>query len=108
MIAAASSAMSWSLVIALSAGALAFKIAGLVVVGTRKLPVVLERCLVLIPAALLAALVAKDTFSRAHQLGFDERLAGLVVAVIAVWRRAPLIVVVILAAATTALLRAAG
>ena len=108
MIAAATSAMSWSLVIALSAGALAFKIAGLVVVGTRKLPAALERCLILIPAALLAALVAKDTFSHAHQLGFDERSAGLVVAVIAVWRRAPLIVVVILAAATTAFLRAAG
>lgn len=104
----AASAMSWSLVIVLSFGALAFKIAGLVVIGTRKLPAALERCLVLIPAALLAALVAKDTFSHAHSLGIDERTAGLVVAVVAVWRRAPLIVVVILAAATTAFLRAAG
>ena len=100
--------MSWSLVIALSAGALAFKIAGLVVIGTRKLPAALENCLALIPAALLAALVTKDTFSHAHILVVDERLAGLAVAVIAVWRRAPLIVVVILAAATTAVLRAAG
>lgn len=102
------SQMSWWLVIGLSAGAYALKFAGLVVIGTRKLPAPLERCLILIPAALLAALVVKDTFSSAHELAFDARAAGLAVAVIAAWRKAPLIVVVILAASTTALIRAAG
>jgi branched-subunit amino acid transport protein len=100
--------MSWWLVIGLSVGAYVFKVSGLVVIGTRKLPAPLERCLILIPAALLAALVVKDTFSTAHQLAFDARSAGLTVAVIAAWRKAPLIVVVILAAGTTALIRAAG
>lgn len=100
--------MSWWLVIGLSVGAYLFKVTGLVVIGARKLPAPLERCLILIPAALLAALVVKDTFSTAHQLVFDARSAGLVVAVIAAWRKAPLIVVVILAAGATALIRAAG
>lgn len=100
--------MSWWLVIGLSVGAYLFKATGLVAIGTRKLPVPLERCLLLIPAALLAALIVKDTFSTAQQLAIDERTAGLIVAVIAAWRKAPLIVVVILAAGTTALVRAAG
>lgn len=98
--------MSWALVIWLSVGAYAFKMIGFVVIGTRKLPDVLSRCLVLIPAALLAALVFNGTFTDAHSVVIDERAAGLLVAVIAAWRKLPLIVVVILAAATTALLRA--
>jgi hypothetical protein len=36
----------------------------------------------------------------------DERVIGLAVAAIALWRKAPLIVVVILAAAATAIARA--
>lgn len=100
--------MSWWLVIGLSVGAYIFKVSGLVVIGARKLPAPLERCLILIPAALLAALVVKDTFSSAHELVFDARSVGLAVAVIAAWRKAPLIVVVILAAGTTALIRATG
>lgn len=97
--------MSWWLVIGLSAGALAFKVAGFVIVGSRKLPSAFEQCLILIPAALLAALVVKDTFSSAHDLVIDARVVGLAVAVIATWRKAPFIVVVVLAAAATALTR---
>ena len=55
--------MSWALVIWLSIGAYAFKMLGFVVVGGRKLPVAISRCLVLIPAALLAALVFNGTFT---------------------------------------------
>ena len=49
--------MSWTLVIWLSIGAYAFKMLGFVVVGSRTLPDVLSRCLMLIPAALLGAMV---------------------------------------------------
>lgn len=100
-----SGTMSWSLVIWLSAGAYLLKVLGFVVIGGRRLPAVLERCLVLIPAALLSALVVKDTFSVGNDVIVDERLAGLVVAAGLAWRRLPLLVVVIGAAATTALLR---
>jgi hypothetical protein len=55
---------------------------------------------------LLSALVLKDTFSVGQSLIFDARVAGFAVAVVAAWRRAPLIVVVVLAASATALLRA--
>ena len=100
-----STSMSWWLVIGLSVGSLALKVSGFVIVGSRKLPVALEQCLVLIPAALLAALVVKDTFSLVHDLVIDARSVGLAVAVIAAWRKVPLIVVVVLAAAATALVR---
>lgn len=100
--------MTWWLVIGLSIGAYVFKVSGLVVIGARKLPVPLERCLILIPAALLAALVIKDTFSLGQELVVDARSAGLAVAVVAAWRKAPLIIVVVLAAGTTALIRASG
>jgi branched-subunit amino acid transport protein len=80
---------------------------GFVVVGSRKLPEALSRCLVLIPAALLAALVFNGTFTNAQTISVDERAVGLLVAIVAAWRKLPLIVVVILGAATTALLRMA-
>lgn len=97
--------MTWGLIIALAAVAFGFKVLGLVIIGSRELPAPLERCLTLVPAALLAALIAKDTFSTGHDLVLDERAAGIAVAVIAAWRKAPFVVVVVLAAATTALLR---
>jgi branched-subunit amino acid transport protein len=98
--------VSWALVMALSATAYAFKATGLILVGDRRLPAVVDRCLALIPAALLAALVVKDTFSTGQDLVLDARAVGLAVAVVAAWRRAPLIVVIVLAAASTALVRA--
>jgi len=97
--------MSWALVIWLSVGAYAFKMLGFVVVGSRKLPEVLSRCLILIPAALLAALVFNGTFTDAHVISVDERAVGLLVAIVAAWRKLPLIIVVVLAAATTAVMR---
>jgi branched-subunit amino acid transport protein len=98
--------MTWALVLALAAGAYFFKVVGLVVIGDRTLPPVLERCLALIPAALIAALVVKDTFSVGQHLQIDARAAGVVAAVIAAWRRAPLIVVIAIGAAVTAAVRA--
>jgi branched-subunit amino acid transport protein len=70
------------------------------------MPPVLERCLALIPASLLAALVVKDTFTTAQDVVVDARAVGLLVALIAVWRKAPFIVVVLAAMAATAIVRA--
>ena len=91
------------MIIALAVTAYLFKIFGLVILGSRQF---IDRCLGLIPAALLSALVAKDTFSIGQSLVIDARVAGFTVAVIAAWRRAPLIVVVVLSAGATALVRA--
>ena len=96
----------WVLVIVLSATAYALKVMGFVVVGGRTMPPLVDRCLALIPASLLAALVAKDTFTSAQEFVVDARAIGLAVALVAVWRRAPFIVVVVAAMAATALVRA--
>ena len=65
----------------------------------------LDRCLTLIPAALIAALVAKDTVSLGQDLGLDARAVGVAGAVIAAWRRLPMLAVIGIAAALTAAVR---
>lgn len=98
----------WILIGVLSVVAYALKAVGFVIVGGRTMPQVIDRCLSLIPASLLAALVVKDTFTVANDLVVDARAAGLVVAALTVWRRAPFIVVVVAAMAATAVVRVLG
>jgi branched-subunit amino acid transport protein len=93
--------VTWLLVLSLAAGAYACKVVGLVVIGSRQLPAAVTRCLALVPAALVSALVVKDTFSTGTDLVLDARAAGVGVAAFAAWRRAPLIVVIALGAVVT-------
>lgn len=67
-----------------------------------------RRTLGLLPVALLAALVAVQTFASGTSLTVDARVAGLAAAVIALVARAPFLVVVIVAAVTAGGLRALG
>ena len=97
--------MTWTLIILLTLGAYAFKVTGLVFLGGRSLPPIFERCLALIPAAVVTALVMKDTFTNGQDLVLDARALGIAVAGIAAWRKAPLIVVIVLGAVVTALVR---
>ena len=97
--------MTWTLVLLLAAAAYAFKVIGLIVIGRRQLPGPLERCLALIPAALIAALIVNDTFADGKDLVVDARAAGVAAAGLAAWRRAPLIVVIVIGAAVTAAMR---
>lgn len=97
--------MTWTLIIALALGAYAFKFTGLAILGGRTLPARFERCLALIPAAVISALIVKDTLTQGREIVFDARAVGIAVAIIAAWRRAPLIAVIVIGAATTALLR---
>ena len=97
--------MTWTLVLLLAAAAYSFKVIGLIVIGRRQLPRRLERCLALIPAALIAALIVNDTFADGKDLVLDARAAGVAAAAVAAWRRAPLIVVIVLGAAVTAAMR---
>jgi branched-subunit amino acid transport protein len=97
--------VTWTLIILLTLGAYAFKVTGLVFLGGRSLPPMFERCLALIPAAVVTALVMKDTFTNGQDLVLDARALGIAVAGVAAWRKAPLIVVIVLGAAVTALLR---
>jgi branched-subunit amino acid transport protein len=61
------------------------------------------RVAALLPVALLAALIATQTFATGRELMLDARAAGLVAAVIAVRLRAPFLAVVAAAASMTTL-----
>jgi len=56
----------------------------------------------LIPIALLSALVAVQSFSEKSQLMFDQRLVGLLAAIIALIFKAPFPIVVLSAAVSSA------
>ena len=97
--------MSWTFVLSLAACAYGLKLLGAVIIGQREMPLVVQRCLLLIPAALLAGLIAKDTFTTGQRYAIDARAAGLAVAVLATWRKLPFVVVIVAGVGTTALIR---
>ena len=97
--------MSWTFVLSLAACAYGLKLLGAVIIGQREMPLVVQRCLLLIPAALLAGLIAKDTFTTGQNYAIDARAAGLAVAVLATWRKLPFVVVIVAGVGTTALIR---
>jgi branched-subunit amino acid transport protein len=69
---------------------------------------VVNRCLALIPAALLAALIMKDTLTSGQDIVLDARLVGVSVAAAATFRRLPLTAVLVLGVGSTALVRGAA
>lgn len=97
--------MIWAGVLAASGACYLLKLAGLSLPQRMLQDQRVQRTVPLIPVALLAALVATQTFSTGQHLVLDVRAAALAVAVIAVLLRAPFLVVVAAAAATAALLR---
>jgi branched-subunit amino acid transport protein len=97
---------TWLVVGLVGAGTIAIKAIGPVLLGGRPLPERLSSVIELLAPALLGALVAVQTFGNGQALAVDERVLGVAVAAIAIWRKAPLLLVVILATITTALARA--
>jgi len=97
---------TWLVVGLVGAGTIAIKAIGPVLLGGRPLPERLSSVIELLAPALLGALVAVQTFGNGQALAVDERVLGVAVAAIAIWRKAPLLLVVILATVTTALARA--
>jgi membrane-associated phospholipid phosphatase len=98
--------MMWAGVLVASAACYALKLAGLSLPQRWLQDARIQRTVPLLPVALLAALVATQTFSTGQHWALDVRAVALVVAAIAVTLRAPFLVVVAAAAATAALLRA--
>jgi len=97
--------MTWPGILVASAACYALKLAGLSLPQRWLQNPRVQRTVPLIPIALLAALVATQTFATGQHLVLDVRAAALAVAVVAVIFRAPFLVVIVLAAATAALLR---
>lgn len=94
-------------IILLALGVWGQRLAGMFLVGPalERRPV-LSKAAGLIPAAVICAVIVQLTVADGTSLVVDERLAGLSVAGLLVWRKAPFIVVVVAAAAVTAMLRA--
>jgi branched-subunit amino acid transport protein len=97
--------MMWAGVLVACAACYALKLAGLSLPAGVLEDARVQRTIPLVPVALLAALIATNTFSTGHHLVLDVRAAAIGVAVVAVLLRAPFLVVVASAAATAALLR---
>jgi len=101
--------VTWTIVLVLAAGVWGQRFLGMYVGGPvlSRFPS-LGKLAMLIPAAVVMAVIVQLTVASGRSLVVDARLAGMVVAGVLVWRRAPFVVVVVAAAAVTALLRAVG
>ena len=101
--------MTWAIVIVLAAGTWGQRLLGMFVGGrvVARHPS-LARLATLIPAAVVTAVIVQLTVGSGRALVLDPRAAGMAVAAMLVWRRAPFVVVVLAAAVVTALVRAVG
>jgi branched-subunit amino acid transport protein len=99
---------AWTAVLVIGAVTIALKASGPLIAHGRELPGPLARLLDLLAPAVLAALVATQTFSAAQELVIDERTAGVAAAAAALAARAPMLAAVGVAATVTALLRLAA
>ena len=97
--------MMWAGVLVACAACYLLKLAGLSLPASVLQDARVQRTVPLVPVALLAALVATQTFSTGHHLVVDVRTTALIVAIGLVLLRAPFLVVVAGATATAALLR---
>ena len=98
----------WTAVLVGAAGCYVLKLAGLSVPRRLLDDPRTRRVAAVLPVGLLAALAATQTFADGRHLEIDARAAGVAVALVAIWRRAPFLVVIGLAAATAAVVRLAG
>ncbi len=89
----------------LSVGTYLMKVAGPAIASGRDLPPRARQVAHLLPAALLAALVATQTLATGTQVVVDARLVGVAAAAVAVVLRAPFAVVIVVAVGVTAFTR---
>ncbi|MBZ5734347.1 AzlD domain-containing protein [Nocardioides sp. TRM66260-LWL] len=97
---------AWTAVLLAGVGCLALKVAGLAMPARVLERPAVARMTMLLPVALLAALVAVQTLADGTRLALDARVAGLGAAVLLLRLRAPFLLVVATAAGVAALLRA--
>lgn len=95
----------WSIIIIASLGCLALKVSGYLVPPSFMEKPRPSRVANLLTVALLAALVATQTFASGSEVVVDARVPALLVAAGLFALRVPFILVIIAAAATAALLR---
>lgn len=98
----------WITVVAVALAGVVIKATGPVLLGSKELPSWASSVIAVLAPALLAALVVTGTFGEDGRLVLDARAAGIAVAAIALWLRAPVLLAVALAALTTAVVRSLG
>jgi branched-subunit amino acid transport protein len=92
----------------LAAGTYAFRVSGQLLRAKINFPPRATRLLEAAAVIMLAALVATTALTEGHAFSGLARPAGVLVAGLLAWRKAPFLTVVLAAAAVTALLRLAG
>lgn len=90
----------------LTLGAYLAKLVGFTALELERLPEPLADLARLLPIALFAALVVITTVTDGPAISIDARLAGVTVAGVAAWRKAPFLVVVLAAMIVTGGIRA--
>jgi branched-subunit amino acid transport protein len=94
---------AWWLVLLLGTMCASLRAIGPVALGGRRLPPNLTAALDILTPALLAAFVVTQTLTTGRRVVVDARLVGIVAAaVVALWRRSPVLVLVTAACATAA------
>lgn len=96
--------MTWGAVIGASILAFLFKYVGQSIPQSVLSHPRVAKIADLIPTALLASLVAVQTFANKSELVVDQRLAGLAVAAVALYLRANFLVMLVAATLTSAIL----
>ena len=99
---------AWPLIALCALTLFVIKGAGPAVTGDRRLPAPAVRVVVLLASALLTALVVTSALADGPRLHVGADTAGVAVAGVLLWRRAPLVLAVVAAAVATALLRRLG
>jgi branched-subunit amino acid transport protein len=96
----------WAVIVAVGAATVAFKAAGPVLIGGRKLRAATLRVVELLAPVMLSSLVVVQTFGGDDGLVVDWRVAGVAAGGLALVRGLPIVPAMALAAVVTALLRA--
>lgn len=100
--------MTLTAILILAAGTYLFRVTGPLLHGRIEISESVQQLLNRGATVLLVALLVTATLTQAQEFAGWARPAGVAVAGVLAWRRAPFVVIVVAAAATTALLRLAG
>lgn len=96
----------WLSILAVSAANALLKASGPLVLGERRLPAVARRVVALMAPVLLAGLITVELAGEDWNAVDGAQVAGVAVAGIAWWARAPMLLAVLVGAAAAAGLRA--
>lgn len=94
--------LTWGVIAALAVGVYGQRALGAVLVDSERLDERWQSVLRHVPLAIIAGVIALQTFTVSRQLELDARAAGVGAAVFCAWRKLPMLVTVLAAGAVTA------